>query len=398
MRAIRYYGPGDVRLDEIPEPRVGDRQVKIKVFAFCSNGICGSDLHAWDALLPVTPTHTEPHVVTGETLPIVMGHEMSGTIVEVGSKVNTSRLKAGVNVVVEPILACRKAACSPCQEGTLNVCPHITFIGLGGGGGGLSEYIAVDEDLVQVLPDGVPLEFGALMEPLAVSWHAVKRSGIKAGDKVLILGGGPVSRTFVVSLKLFGASWIALSEPALKRRELATSQGADVVYDPTSPGLDVVEAVREATGTRRGADIVFDCAGTQRTLDAAFQAVRPRGSVVNVAIWDHKPLLDIGAITLKEITFTGVISFDRVHNDMLKAVAEGKFNGIENIITRRIGLEDFVEKGIKALVNEKDEQGESYNVSSGKGSPTVLIGILDETLQSRYWFILVPGDLHRTGI
>ena len=97
---------------------------------------------------------------------------------------------------------------------------------------------------------------------------------------------------------------MAVSEPALRRRQLAASQGADVVYDPSAPGLNVVEAVLEATATR-GADVVFDCAGTQRTLDTAFHVVRPRGSVVNVAIWDHKPVLDIDAITYKEFTFTG---------------------------------------------------------------------------------------------
>ena len=97
---------------------------------------------------------------------------------------------------------------------------------------------------------------------------------------------------------------MAVSEPASRRRELAASQGADVVYDPSAPGLNVVDAVLEATASR-GADVVFDCAGTQRTLDTAFHAVRPRGSVVNVAIWDHKPVLDIDAITYKEFTFTG---------------------------------------------------------------------------------------------
>ncbi len=103
---------------------------------------------------------------------------------------------------------------------------------------------------------------------------------------------------------VFGASWVAVSEPALKRRELAILHGADVVYDPTSPGLDVPAAVRQATGDR-GADVVLDCAGNQRTLDTAFQAVRPRGSVVNVAVWENKPVLDIDTITYKEFRFTG---------------------------------------------------------------------------------------------
>ncbi|KAI1786916.1 GroES-like protein [Ganoderma leucocontextum] len=351
MRAIRYYGPGDIRLDEIPEPQVGAQQVKIKV---AWNGICGSDLHSYSSILPVSPTLTKPHVVTKETLPVVMGHEMSGTIVEVGSGVNTSRLHVGLNVVVEPLLSCRKSTCPFCRDGTRNVCPHTTFIGIGGCGGGLAEYISVDEDLVHALPEGIPLDVGALMEPLAVVWHAVKRSNMRAGDKVLILGAGPIGLLAVRVARVFGASWVSVSEPALKRQQLAISQGADVVYNPTSPGVDVPAAVRQATGDR-GADVVLDCAGNQRTLDTAFQAVRPRGSVVNVAVWENKPVLDIDAITYKEFKFTGVLAYDRVHAEMLEAVSAGKFNGLENLITRRITLEDFVEKGMKALIYEKDE-------------------------------------------
>lgn len=192
---------------------------------------------------------------------------------------------------------------------------------------------------------------------------------------------GTLVQSYLCSV--FGASWVAVSEPASKRRELATLHGADVVYDPTSPGFDVPATVRQATGDR-GADVVLDCAGNQRTLDTAFHAVRPRGSVVNVAVWENKPVLDIDAITYKEFRFTGapgellnrarlafdrvlagVLAYDRVHGEVLEAVAAGKFSGLENLITRRITLEDFVEKGVKALMNEKDEHGKrilSYRV------------------------------------
>ncbi|KAM5545885.1 hypothetical protein V8D89_000011 [Ganoderma adspersum] len=339
MRAIRYYGPGDVCLDEIPEPQVGAQQVKIKVLRLV---VCGSDLHSYTSLLPVSPTLTKPHVVTNETLPVVMGHEMSGTVVEVGSGVNTSRLRVGLNVVIEPLLSCRKSSCPFCQGSTRNVCPHTTFIGIGGCGGGLAEYISVDEDLVHALLDGIPLDIGALVEPLAIVWHAVKQSNMQSGDKVLILGVGPIGLLASRVVRIFGASWVAVSEPALKRRELATLHGADVVYDPTSPGFNVPATVRQATDGR-GADVVLDCASNQRTLDTAFHA--------------NKPVLNIDAITYKEFSFTGVLAYDQVYGEVLEAVAAGKFNRLENLITRRITLEDFVEKGIKALMYKKDEHG-----------------------------------------
>ncbi|RDX52373.1 alcohol dehydrogenase GroES domain protein [Lentinus brumalis] len=318
------------------------------------NGICGSDLHFYFSILPVAPTTLVPHVVTGETLPIGMGHEFSGTITEAGPGVDTTRLGVGQNVVVEPLVSCMKSTCPFCVQGSRNLCRHATFVGLGGWGGGLAEFTCVDQNLVYPLPQGIPLDVGALMEPLAVAWHAVKRSNIKGGDHVLILGAGPIGLLTLRVARVFGAAWIAVSEPALKRRDLAERHGADTVYDPAVASADVPMAIREITGDR-GADVVFDCAGTQRTLDTAFQAVRPRGNVVNVAVWENRPTLDIDAVTYKEVTFTGVMAYDRDHREMLDAVAEGKFKGLEDLITRRIGLEDFVEKGIRALIHEKDQ-------------------------------------------
>ncbi|KAH9848120.1 alcohol dehydrogenase GroES domain protein [Lenzites betulinus] len=353
MRAIRYYGPEDMRLDHIPEPTPGEGQVKIKI---AWTGICGSDLHSWHEILPVSPTMTEPHPVTHEKLPVVMGHEFSGTIVDIGQNVDTSRLAMGGQVVVEPIISCMLATCPFCSAGTRNLCRNLTFIGIGGRGGGLAEYICVDQQFVFPLPSHVPLEIGAMMEPLSIVWHAVKRSAFKKGDAVLILGGGPIGLLALRVVKAFGASWIGLSEPAQKRRELASQNGANAVFDPTAKGVDVpAETIKATSG--RGADVVFDCAGAQITMDTAFLAVRPRGYIMNIAFWGTRPQLDIASLTFKEVTFSSSAGCDRVHADMMNAIADGTFpvDGMESLITRRIPLEDLVEKGIKALLHEKDE-------------------------------------------
>lgn len=180
--------------------------------------------------------------------------------------------------------------------------------------------------------------------------------------------------------RAFGASWIGLSEPAQKRRELAIQNGANAVFDPTAKGVDVpAETIKATSG--RGADVVFDCAGAQITMDTAFLAVRPRGYIMNVAFWGTRPQLDIASLTFKEVTFsstslelrghirgtwsgsnvriTGSAGCDRVHADMMNAIADGTFpvDGMDSLITRRIPLEDLVEKGIKALLYEKDEHG-----------------------------------------
>ncbi|THG99717.1 hypothetical protein EW026_g2703 [Hermanssonia centrifuga] len=352
MRAARFYAPGDVRIDEIPEPTPKNGQVKIKIGW---TGICGSDLHAYLAGIEggTMPDQKTPHPVTGETLPIVLGHEFSGTIVELGSQVDSKRLAVGQQVCVEPLISCMKSTCGPCSSGTRNICPHASFLGIAGWGGGLSEYIAADQQLVFPLPADLPLEVGAMIEPLAVAWHAVKRSGFTPGSKCLIMGSGPIGLMVLKVLKARGASWIGVSEPSIQRRQMAAEHAADAVFDPRS--VDVVAETRKVTHDE-GADFVFDCAGIQASLDLAIHAVRPRGTIMNIALWGEKAHIDFMEVLMKEIFITGILGYDRCHEELLEAVAAGKFQGLEKLITRKIGLEDLVEKGIKALITEKDTQ------------------------------------------
>ncbi|KZT64228.1 alcohol dehydrogenase zinc-binding domain-containing protein [Daedalea quercina L-15889] len=351
MKAIRYYGPGDMRVDDMPEPVTGDRQVKIKLLTLHVLSVCGSDLHSYFAVpTAVSPTLTKPHSVTQETLPIVMGHEFSGTIVEVGKAVTPGKFSVGQNVVVEPLISCGN--CGPCVSGTRNLCRQISFIGIGGWGGGLAEYTVTNEELVHVLPENIPLEIGALIEPLAVSWHAVKISRFKPGSSVLIIGAGPIGLLLLKILTAEGASWIGVSEPATARRETAMRLNASAVFNPLSE--DVVEATYRATNG--GADVVFDCAGIQASFDAALGAVKTQGNVVEVAVWDTNPVINMNALQTKETILTASQAYDRRHTELLKMVAEGRIPNLEELITSKIALDDFVEKGIKVLIAEKDTQ------------------------------------------
>jgi len=350
MRAARYYGPGDIRIEQIPEPVPKPGQVKIKI---AWNGICGSDLHAYLMTLWVSPA-TEPNSITKEKLPVGIGHEFSGTIVELGEDVDTDHFAVGQNVVVEPLISCMNDYCVSCSEGRRNVCSRMNFIGFAGWGGGLAEYIAVDQELVHELPAGIPLEVGAMIEPLAVGWHAVNRSTFKAGDNVLIVGAGPIGLLLVKILRARGAGWIGVSEPAAARRDLALALSADAVYDPLSESPST-QTERATDG--RGADVVFECSGTQAGLNTALFAVRARGNIVDVSVWEKPPVFDVNYFMSKEATFTATIGYEtRVFPELLRAVGEGKLDGIDALITRKIGLEEVVDKGINALLEEKDTQ------------------------------------------
>ncbi|CCM00820.1 uncharacterized protein FIBRA_02862 [Fibroporia radiculosa] len=314
--------------------------------------VCGSDVHSFFHLPPPSPTLTQAHPITGEKLPLVMGHEFSGTIVELGKGVDTGRFAIGKNAVVDPVISCMQPTCGPCTSDKRNVCPHTTFVGIGGYGGGLAEYIAIKQEFVHVLPDSVPLDIGALIEPLSVAWHAVKVSTFTPGDSALIIGGGPIGLLVLIVLRAQDASWVGISEPTIQRRETALQLSASAAYDPRTTDI----AAETFKATSGGAAVVFDCAGLQVSLDTALQAVRPKGNVVEVAVWDTNPSLDITTLQRKEALLTSSQGCNREHPEILQAVAEGKLHGLNDLITKRIRLEDLMEEGIQTLIKDKDRQ------------------------------------------
>jgi len=191
------------------------------------------------------------------------------------------------------------------------------------------------------------------MEPLSVAWHAFKRADFKPGSTALIIGAGPIGLLLLKVLQAHDASWIGISEPALQRRELARKFSASAVFDPFT--TDIPSATAQATAGR-GADVVFDCAGIQASITTAIAAVRGRGTVVNVAVWEKTPIVDLNEIANKECILTSTKGCDRDHPELLRAVSEGKISGLEQLITKKIALEDIVEEGIRSLIDEKDTQ------------------------------------------
>lgn len=342
MKAARFYARNDVRIDDVPEPDVRAHTVKIQV-AWC--GICGTDLHEYLEGPIFVPSPGHPHPLSGEEAPVTLGHEFSGTIVEVGEGVGD--LAVGDGVVVEPYFVCDE--CAPCKAGNYHLCTKMGFIGLSGGGGGLGEKIVVDARWVHKIGD-IPLDEAALIEPLSVAHHAVMRSGAKAGDVALIGGSGPIGLLTAAVLKSVGVTTI-ISELSAARKDKAHSSGvADHVLDPSRE--DVPERVQEITGGV-GADVAFECAGVDAVLDTLLSAVKPAGVVVNVSIWGHPATVDMQKIVLKEIDLRGTIAYVRDHAETIRLVQEGKVD-LKPFITGRIALDDLVDQGFDTLINHND--------------------------------------------
>jgi (R,R)-butanediol dehydrogenase/meso-butanediol dehydrogenase/diacetyl reductase len=264
-----------------------------------------------------------------------MGHEFSGTVEAVGEGVTD--IAVGDNAVVEPYFVCGE--CPPCKAGNYNLCTRMGFIGLAGGGGGLSDKIG-----------DIPLDEAALIEPLSVAHHAVTRAGAKAGDVALIGGAGPIGLLVAAMLKSLGVTTI-ITELSQARKEKAQSSGvADHVLDPSTD--DVNERVLELTGGI-GADLGFECAGVDAVLDALLGSVRPAGVVVNVSIWGHPATVDMQKLVLREIDLRGTIAYVRDHEAVIKLVQAGRID-LKPFITARIALEDLVSQGLTALIEHND--------------------------------------------
>lgn len=342
MKAVRYHGNRDVRVDDIDEPETRPGTVKVAP-QWC--GICGSDLHEYLIGPETIPAPGSPHPLTGETVPVVLGHEFAGRVVEVGDGVDG--VAVGDAVAIEPVL--RDNSCAMCRRGDYNLCPQLGFHGLSGGGGGLAERTVVPGYMVHVLPPALPTDIGALIEPMAVGWHAVLRAEFRLGETALVIGAGPIGLVTMLALRAAGAGAVIVAETTDARKEKAAALGADLVLDPTE--ADVAAEVVRFTGG--GADAVFDAAGNSQTISLAIASVRKRGRIVNIALWEHSAEIDMMQFLFTEATLTNSCVYANHHPAVISALADGVIDAAP-LITKRIALDDIVEGGLEELLHHRD--------------------------------------------
>ncbi|MEK4874045.1 2,3-butanediol dehydrogenase [Bacillus sp. FSL W8-0102] len=342
MKGARWHNVRDIRVEEVEEPKVEKGKVKIQVEWA---GICGSDLHEYVAG-PIFIPVKEPHPISKDVAPIIMGHEFSGRVVEVGEGV--TKVKVGDPVVVEPILRCGK--CPACKQGKYNLCENLGFHGLAGGGGGFSEYTVVDEYMVHKMPEGLSFEQGALVEPAAVALHAVRSSKIKAGDKAAVFGTGPIGLLVIEALKAAGASEIYAVEVSEERLQKALELGATAGINPKNE--DPVQKLLELTDG--GVDVSFEVTGVPAVLQQAVDSTAFEGETVIVSIWEKEANLLPNNIVLKERNVKGVIAYRDIFPAVMNLMKQGYFPA-EKLVTKKIKLDQIVEEGFEKLIKEKDQ-------------------------------------------
>lgn len=349
MRAARYYGKEDLRIEDVEEPQVQPGTVKI---APAFNGICGSDLHLYHGgPIPPAPSESQPHPLSGETLPVTFGHEFSGTVEEVGEGV--AGFEVGDSVVVEPLMV--DGTCSACRKGKYNLCEQMGFIGISGRGGGLAEKIVVESRWVHPV-GSIPLDQAAMIEPLAVAVHAVRHAGVPPradeGTVAVVGGAGPIGLLTSAVLQAYGVATI-VSEVSPERRTKAEESGvADVAVDPASDDLAAI--VRERTDGAM-ADYAFDAAGVPVVLDQLFGVLGAGGRLEVVALHAQPYELDVtGSLTMQDRTLGSAIGYAHDHGEAIRLVQEGLVD-LAPFITSQIVVDDIVEKGFERLLEDRSE-------------------------------------------
>lgn len=350
MRAIVYHGREDVRFESLPEPSPKAGEVKLRVLY---NGICGSDLHEYYHGPLVS--RTTPHPLTGVNNPVVLGHEFSGAVVEVGKGVDD--LKVGDLVAVEPIQTCGR--CTWCRAGQYNHCPLAAIHGYNRDGGGLADFTVIPRSMAHKLPDGVTAKHGALVEPMAVSYHAVARAQVKPGHTVVVHGAGPIGVGVMLSLKAIGDIRVIISEPSPERRAIVSRLGADQIVDPKNQ--NVVEAVRNLTDGR-GADASIDAAGIPAAFKAAMASTAPLGSLVVVAMhmepFPFNPLMFLAG----EVNVTGSKTYCDDFPKVMELMARGAYP-LDGWVTT-VPFDGFIDQGIVPL-NRQQAMKIMVDVGSG---------------------------------
>ena len=317
MKAAYYDGNKTITVGASIPQSPGAGQVRIQV-AYC--GICGTDLHIYQG-------HMDQRVA----MPQVVGHEMSGEIAEVGPEV--AGWKIGDRVVVRPLDPC--GSCPACQAGHAHVCYNLKFLGIDTPGAFQGSW-TVPAHTLHRLPDGLPLDTAALIEPLAVACHDVRRGEVRPGENVVVIGGGPIGMLIALVVRHAGAR-VVVSEINPFRIDLARELGLEAI-NPLE--TDLVTAIDEQTHGA-GADIVFEVSGSAAGASTMTQLVRTRGRIVVVAIFSEPPPVDLFRFFWRELDLRGARVYEPEDFDKAIALAADGTLPLDRLISDRRPLKDL---------------------------------------------------------
>ncbi len=318
MRALVYRGPHDIGVEDRPDPQPGPDEVLLRITA---TGICGSDLHGY------TGENKRRH--PGQ----VMGHETVGRIVAVGSATPGEGREPGRLATVNPVIGCGE--CAPCAAGTEQLCARRAVIGVDKEiSSAFAELMLAPARNVVVLPDDLPEEYGALIEPLAVGYHAARNGRVGSGDAVLVIGGGPIGQAAALAARRLNAERVVVSEPSAARRALVEKLGFATI-DPTAG--DLSEQVQPVLGGP--ATAVLDAVGIGRTVGDGLRSSALGARLVLVGMGARELTLAAFDVSTFERSIIG--SFTYPSNDFRETAkwVASRPGGLQHLVDDRVGLD-----------------------------------------------------------
>jgi len=321
-RAAVLYGVRDLRIDEVPVPEPGPREVLVEVNAV---GVCGSDVHYYEH------GRIGAHVVRE---PLILGHEAGGVVV--GRGPGATRHQIGQRVALEPGVPC--GACQQCRAGRYNLCPEVRFFATPPVHGTFRNYVTIHEDFAFALPDQVSDDAGALIEPLSVGIWACRKAGLQGGEHVLVTGAGPIGLLAMQAALALGATRVTVADVNPHRLDLALRTGATRTVDLREQPLG--EAGVEA-------DVLLECSGHPAALADGIRSLRPAGVAVAVGMGPgEEAAIPLALLQNREITLTGTFRYANTYPTAIELVATGRVD-VEVIVTGHFPLEQ-AERALQA--------------------------------------------------
>ncbi|MCQ2184888.1 MAG: alcohol dehydrogenase catalytic domain-containing protein [Bacteroidales bacterium] len=322
MRRVTMTAPRTLKFeDNIPAPQAGDLKDNEILLNVKRIGICGSEIHSYHGLHPSC------------IYPVVQGHEYSGTVVAVGKGV--TGFKAGDHATARPQLVCGK--CNPCKKGLYNICENLKVQAFHADGAA-QDYFVVTEDRAVLLPEDMPLDFGAMVEPVAVAAHATSRPRALVGKNVVVSGAGTIGNLVAQFAKARGAKKVLITDISDLRLQKARECGIDCTLNVREKSLK--DAIPEIFG-EEGYQTAFEVSGVESSIQSLMATIEKGSDIVIVAVFAHNPVINMEHLGEHELNLIGTLMYR--HEDYLTAVREihkGTIN-LEPLVTDRFSLQDY---------------------------------------------------------
>ena len=320
MKQAVMVEPGKIEFRQVEKPTIHDHEILMQTKRI---GVCGSDIHVYHGMHPYT------------SYPVVQGHEVSGIAVEVGQAVKG--VAVGDKVTFTPQVVCGE--CYACRHGMYHVCEKLKVMGFQTGGAG-QEYFVLPEWNVFKLPDDMTLEHAAMIEPVSVAVHAVRRGGDVSGKKVLVLGAGTIGNLVAQVAKAFGAQAVMITDISDYKLKKAAACHIDFPINTAREDLDA--AILRHFGPDR-ADLILECVGAQATATQAVECARKGTTVIVVGVYGEKPVVNMGFVQDRELSLVGTLMYQKTdYEAAIELVTSGKMH-LDELVTHRFPFDEYLQ-------------------------------------------------------